>query len=120
MKRLNTLFIITAAIALMACNSKPQSKEAAQTPAGMQLLSEARELLAQEKYDAARDKITKLRNDYPRAFEARRAAILLLDSIEIAAASDSLTFAVTTDEELERLSIKLQFFERKLEEDLQR
>ena len=52
------------------------------------------------------------------AIEARRQAILLLDSIEMNAAADSLR--LVTGEEWKRLNVKKQFFERKLQEDLKK
>lgn len=54
------------------------------------MLGQARELLAQKQYDAARDTIYSLRRLYPSALNARRAAILTLDSIELMATRDSL------------------------------
>ena len=79
------------------------------------MLSEARVALESGRYSEAKDSILSLRQQYPTAIEARKQAILLLDSIEMAAAADSLQYA--EGEEWERLHVKKQFFERKLLED---
>lgn len=80
------------------------------------MLREARYALHHHLYAEARDTIFSLRRNCPTAIEARRQAILLLDSIEMNAAADSLRLA--TGEEWKRLNVKRQFFERKLKEDL--
>lgn len=79
------------------------------------MLTQARQALAHHNYRAARDTILAMRKRYPTAIEARRKGILLLDSIEMWAAQDSL--AKSTGEEWKRLQLKQQFFERKLSED---
>ena len=58
------------------------------------------------------------RKKHPYAIQTRRQGILLLDSIEMMAAADSLTKA--QGEEWERLSMKKKFFERKLQEDIKK
>lgn len=83
---------------------------------GARMLRQSREALARKCYDEARDTIMALRRRYPTAIEARRQAILLLDSVEMEAALDSLTRADSTD--WERLDVKAKFFARKLQEDL--
>ncbi len=79
------------------------------------MLQKSRQHLADERYDAARDSILSMRRLYPTAVQARAQGILLLDSIEMLAARDSMGSA--TGEEWKRLSVKAQFFERKLQED---
>lgn len=97
---------------LAACSAPtPDEKGAA-------MLKEARYAYHHHLYDEARDTILSLRRNYPTAIEARRQAILLLDSIEIAAAADSLR--ILTGEEWERMDVKKQFFERKLQEDIKK
>jgi hypothetical protein len=59
-----------------------------------------------------------MRRRYPTALQARAQGILLLDSIEMLAARDSMGSA--TGEEWKRLSVKAQFFERKLQEDIKK
>lgn len=97
------------AVALASCSEDKTEQQAAR------LLDDARFALKYHHYDAARDSIFSLRRCYPTAIEARRQAILLLDSVEMQAAADSLKKA--TGEEWKRLSVKTKFFERKLKED---
>ena len=54
------------------------------------MLDEARVLLANQNYAAARDTILSLRSQYPTALAARRAAILTLDSVELMETRDSV------------------------------
>lgn len=82
------------------------------------MLGQSRVLLAQGNYNTARDTLLSMRKQYPSAIEARAQGILLLDSIELLAARDSLTVAV--GDEWKRLDVKLRFFERKLMEDMKR
>lgn len=105
-----TIFSLSALLLLLsACGSDNTSENAAR------LLSDARIALRYKHYAEAKDSILSLRQKYPTAIEARKQAILLLDSIEMAAAADSMQNA--QGEEWERLHIKQQFFERKLLED---
>ena len=105
----HTFLILTAAF-LLACSEKTPDERAAI------MLKEARYALHHHLYSEARDTILSLRRKCPTAIEARRQAILLLDSIEMNAAADSLK--LVTGKEWERLDVKRQFFERKLKEDL--
>jgi len=104
------LFILLAAILLAACSQKTPEERAAL------MLRDARYALHHHLWNEARDTILSLRRNCPTAIEARRQAILLLDSIEMNAAADSLR--LVTGEEWKRLNVKKQFFERKLQEDL--
>lgn len=70
---------------------------------GTIMLNEARQLYSEGRYAAARDTILSLRKNYPTALEARRQAILLMDSIELQLAEGD--------------SLKQEFFRRKLEHD---
>lgn len=101
MKRSYPIIIMVGIFVFGACNqeNKNQDKE------GMQMLSEARALLQQGKIDAARDTILSLRKKYPFAVEARRQAILTMDSIELQGAKDSA------------IDLKIEFYTRKLELD---
>ena len=71
---------------LMGCKASGSDEEAA---AGS-MLEEARQLLANKNYDAARDTILSLRRQHPTALTTRRAAILTLDSVELMETRDSL------------------------------
>lgn len=55
-----------------------------------QMLDEARVLLADGHFSAARDTILSLRRQYPTALQTRRAAIVTLDSVELLETRDSL------------------------------
>ncbi|MBR6030822.1 MAG: hypothetical protein IKP36_02545 [Bacteroidaceae bacterium] len=104
------LIILLAAVLLAACSQKTPEERAAL------MLRDARYALHHHLWNEARDTILSLRRNCPTAIEARRQAILLLDSIEMNAAADSLR--LVTGEEWKRLNVKKQFFERKLQEDL--
>lgn len=107
MKKYITLLLL--AILCVAC------AEEAVEPKAAAMLEKSRMHLQDGRYDAARDSILSMRQKYPTALESRAQGILLLDSIEMIAAQDSLGNA--TGEEWKRLSIKAQFFGRKLKED---
>ena len=102
------------AIICASCASSPINPE---TEASA-MLKKSRQHLQDGRYDAARDSILSMREKYPTALKSRAQGILLLDSIEMLAARDSMGSA--TGEEWKRLSIKAQFFERKLQEDMKK
>ncbi|MCM1108870.1 MAG: hypothetical protein NC388_07430 [Clostridium sp.] len=85
MKNIVTLLIL--ALCASSCRQDKDSADKAASP----LLQAARTELAQKNYQAARDSILQLRKNHPTAFQTRRAAILLMDSIELAESRDSLT-----------------------------
>ena len=109
MKTLHILILFILSLVCASC-----STESPETKAD-NMLQKSREHLFDKRYDAARDSILSMRKKYPTALQSRAQGILLLDSIELLAAQDSLGNA--TGEEWKRLSIKVQFFERKLQED---
>lgn len=98
-------------VMLSACASN-EEREA------QQMLQQARSALRHRHYSEARDSILSLRKKHPTAINARKQGILLLDSIELQAAADSLTKA--EGNEWERLDVKRKFYERKLQEDQKR
>ena len=102
--------LLTIAI-LTACSSREEE-------AAARMLQEARLALKYHHYSEARDSILSLRKKHPYAIQTRRQGILLLDSIEMMAAADSLTKA--QGEDWERLNMKKKFFERKLQEDIKK
>jgi len=83
---------------LLACSHQPTDDEG-----GRQMLDEARVNYANGNYPAARDSILVMRQRFPLALEARRQAILLMDSIELQLAQGD--------------SLKSEFFRRKLQHD---
>ena len=96
MKRICMLSALIAIV--VACNHKPSDEEC-----GKKMLTEARRLYSENLFEAARDTILSLRATYPTAFEARRQAILLMDSIEIRLSEGD--------------SLKHEFYQKKLEHD---
>lgn len=78
--------LLSLLVALTGCKA---SEELAEVSAG-KLLDEARQLLDQKRYTAARDTIFSLRQQHPTALNVRRAAILTLDSIELLQTRDSV------------------------------
>lgn len=112
MKRL-FLPLCAALVLLSACDKQSDIDRAAG-----RMLGDARFALRYGHYDEARDTILAMRKRYPTALQARGQGILLLDSIELTAARDSLQRA--EGPEWERLHVKVQFYERKLMEDMKR
>lgn len=118
------IILFTLVITLCACTSKQAE--------AFQYLEKSRNAMALRRYDVARDTILAMRHRFPEAIEARRQGILLMDSIELQAAKDSLCAMRTVpeglspeeerthNEEYKRLEMKVRFFERKLSEDLKK
>ncbi len=97
----NTIICLFAlSLCAAACTRKPSDEEQ-----GAKMLSQARELLKKGNTSAARDTIMSLRQRFPRAVDARRQAILTLDSIEL------------LDAQREQDTLKIEFFERKIQTD---
>lgn len=74
------------ALAATSCKTTEENHEYV---AGL-MLGEARQLLAEGRYAAARDTILAMRQQYPLALQTRTEAILTLDSVEMLEARDSL------------------------------
>lgn len=109
---------LAASLIFSSCGGKTQAeknREEAERE-GASYLTEARKYLSAEDYVKARQRVEALRAEQPLALDSRRQAILLLDSIELLSSSDSVRFA--EGEEWERLNLKLQFYQRKLKEDI--
>lgn len=140
MRHVHVLLLFILSLCVTSCTLFENDQQR-QERLGAEKLVAARQALVSGNYDEARDSIMSLRKNTPLAFEARKQAILLLDSIELLAARDSLealppsirqlhiTTPTTDDaiqiakgnlplvDEYERLLVKVQFFERKLLED---
>lgn len=86
MKAERILFIVGVVTLCLGCKT---SEDVAEQQASM-MLDEARGLLADGSYAAARDTILSLRRQHPTALQTRRAAILTLDSVELMETRDSL------------------------------
>ncbi len=85
----------------MACaKNQPTDEEQ-----GAFMLSQARQLLEHGNTKAARDTILSLRKRFPRAIDARKQAIVTLDSIDLVEA------------EIEGDTLKIEFYRRKIKVD---
>lgn len=122
MRRLICFLLLAALLTLSACFRERSE--------AYDYLDKARNAMALRRYDVARDTIFAMRRRFPEAIDARRQGILVLDSVELQAATDSLNAlrkvpqGMTADEErahneeFKRLDMKVKFFQRKLSEDL--
>ena len=114
---------------LVGCKDARQEARDTQAAQGSVLLSEARTLCQAGRYDAARDTIQSLRRTCPLAIEARKQAILLMDSIDLQLArvelarTDSLLRAgcdTLEQADFDEACRKVQFYERKIQHDRSR
>ena len=80
------LFALFVASFMWGCKTTQEATE----DEAFFMLDQARELLADGQFNAARDTILALRRQYPTALHTRRAAILTLDSVELLETRDSL------------------------------
>lgn len=102
--------IILSSLVLMACGGATEEE------IGGEMVGMARRLMNEKNYTAARDTIISLRQNHPTAIEARKRAILLLDSVELFATRDSLR--ITQDSiDRQRLLMKEEFYVRKIQFD---
>lgn len=79
------LLALAVGLSVTACKNEPSPEDI-----GNDYLSRARVQLKVNDYDAARQEIKRLREEVPRAFNAREAGILLMDSINLAEAQEEL------------------------------
>ena len=86
MKAVRNLFIVGLAVLGSGCKT---AEDLAEQQASV-MLDEARDLLADGRFAAARDTILSLRRQHPTALQTRRAAIVTLDSVELLETRDSL------------------------------
>ena len=85
-KHLFPFILLSCLVVLSACDKKDNGQKEAEA-----LLQEARAMLGTGHYGQARLLVDSLRATYPRAFDARREAIGLMDEIEIQQANHDLT-----------------------------
>lgn len=71
---------------ISACHQAPPDGE----EEACRMLDEARQLMNRQEYGAARDSVLVMRKRFPMAFKARTAGIVVMDSIELLEAQDSL------------------------------
>lgn len=107
MKHLAIALLFATALASCGRQKQDTPQQSPEEQAGMELLTRARQALAEGNTTAARESIEALRDSHKLAKQARIEAILTLDSIEL------LDARQTSD------SLKQAFFERKLQEDLE-
>ncbi len=89
----------------LASTGCQKEKTPSEDELGMQMLNEARQLLRDGKVDAARDTVLMMRKRHPLAVEARRQAIVTMDSIELQGAIN------------EGDSLKTMFYTKKIKFD---
>ena len=86
MKLKYVILALGASLISLGCKTAEDATE----DSASTMLDEARQLLADKHYAAARDTILSLRRQHPTALDVRRAAILTLDSVELMETRDSL------------------------------
>lgn len=100
----NILYILLSAVAVCACNQKETNVE----QEASHMLGEARLLMQVQRYDAARDTIESMRRRYPTAFGARTCGIVVMDSVELLRAQDSLAVIDSVLQAEQELFARLQ------------
>ena len=102
-------FVVLSCL-LHSCSDRNKSEE----EVGIDMLGIARQDLADGRYAEARDTILSLRTNHPMAIEARRGAILLMDSVELLSAQDSLSKGLGDSEDMQ---LRVKFYQHKIEFD---
>ncbi len=127
------IFIFFALLSLLSCNNSKNDKGYSQIRQQHELeaeayLEKARALLKNNSFEEARSAIVELRSKCPRAISAREAALITMDSIDLAEAkahlveatemqtNDSISADVQT-KLVEELCQKIKFYQRKLDHD---
>lgn len=77
---------IALSIVVYSCTGQKQDLETD----GNRLIQSARSLMYAAKYHEAKDSILLIRKEHPKAFKSRAIGIIVLDSIELLEAQDSL------------------------------
>jgi hypothetical protein len=90
MQKIHFIIILCTVGALFSCTPNKDNNDEA---AGMSALQRARRAMENGDYSGAKERILNLRTMYPKAFQARREAILTLDSAEMFLAIDSMQAA---------------------------
>ena len=115
-----TLLLVGAAV-LVGCGNTLTEREKAEL-GGAQLISEAREAFVGDDYITAVALIDSIRAAYPLALNAREEGILLKDSVLLEQAREELRNAkeIAGDTiDMEELQMKVTFYERKLQHDIE-
>ena len=115
-----TLLLVSAAV-LVGCGNTLTEREKAEL-GGAQLISEARAAFVGADYTTAVALIDSIRAAYPLALNAREEGILLKDSVLLEQAREELRNAkeIAGDTiDMEELQMKVTFYERKLQHDIE-
>lgn len=113
--------LLTAGWLLVGCGNAPTEREKAEL-GGAQLINQAREAFVGSDYTTAVVLIDSIRDAYPLAFNAREEGILLKDSVLLEQAREELRNAkdIAGDSiDMEELHMKVTFYERKLQHDME-
>ena len=119
MKKIGLLFV--SCLLLVGCGNALTEREKAEL-GGAQLINQAREAFVGSDYTTAIALIDSIRNAFPLALNAREEGILLKDSVLLEQAREELRNAkdIAGDSiDLEELHMKVTFYERKLQHDLE-
>lgn len=82
----NILYITLSVAVICACNHQKTNVE----EEASRMLDSARQLMYTQNYDAAKDTVLSMRKRFPGAFNARTEGIIVMDSISLLEAQDSL------------------------------
>ena len=119
MKKIGLL--LAAGALLVGCGNAPTEREKAEL-GGAQLINQAREAFVGSDYTTAVVLIDSIRNAFPLALNAREEGILLKDSVLLEQACEELRKAkdIAGDSiDMEELHMKVTFYERKLQHDME-
>ena len=119
MKKIGLLFV--SCLLLVGCGNALTEREKAEL-GGAQLINQAREAFVGSDYTTAVTLIDSIRNAFPLALNAREEGILLKDSVLLEQAREELRKAkdIAGDSiDMEELHMKVTFYERKLQHDMQ-
>lgn len=109
----NILYIVLSLAAACACNPKGSDAE---SEAG-RMLGTARHLMKAQDYKAARDTVESMRKRFPTAFDARTEGIIVMDSIELLEAQDSLAIIDSMLQQEQKLLEQLQAGKNKKDQE---
>lgn len=113
--------LLTAGWLLVGCGNVLTEREKAEL-GGAQLINQAREAFVTADYNTAVELIDSIRDAYPLALNAREEGILLKDSVLLEQAREEFRNAkeIAGDSiDMEELRMKVTFYERKLQHDLE-
>lgn len=119
MKKIGLLFV--SCLLLVGCGNALTEREKAEL-GGAQLINQAREAFVGSDYTTAVVLIDSIRNAFPLALNAREEGILLKDSVLLEQAREELRKAkdIAGDSiDMEELHMKVTFYERKLQHDME-